>query len=270
MTLSAGSNQESRRRFNNLHEGSNEMNQLQVINQNGQLLVDSRDVAEMIGVRHSDLLERIGGYIKHLTNGKFRSLDFFVESTYIDAKKEGRPHYLITRRGCDMVANKMTGEKGVLFTAAYVTKFEEMEKAQSIDLTGLSPQLQLLIAMEHRQLQIEQKQREHEQQLTTIKETFLQRDDNWRQKINGMLNGAARRSGRSFKEIRTDSYQLLEERGKCDLNRRLANLRERLADSGHTKTKINETNRLDVIEADARLKEIYTTIVKELSIGTLV
>lgn len=26
-----------------------------------------------------------------------------------------------------MVANKMTGEKGVLFTAAYVTKFEEME-----------------------------------------------------------------------------------------------------------------------------------------------
>lgn len=27
-----------------------------------------------------------------------------------------------------MVANKMTGEKGVLFTAAYVTKFEEMEQ----------------------------------------------------------------------------------------------------------------------------------------------
>lgn len=27
-----------------------------------------------------------------------------------------------------MVANKMTGEKGVLFTAKYVTKFEEMEK----------------------------------------------------------------------------------------------------------------------------------------------
>ena len=27
-----------------------------------------------------------------------------------------------------MVANKLTGEKGVLFTAAYVTRFEEMEK----------------------------------------------------------------------------------------------------------------------------------------------
>ena len=27
-----------------------------------------------------------------------------------------------------MVANKMTGEKGILFTAEYVTKYEEMEK----------------------------------------------------------------------------------------------------------------------------------------------
>jgi len=246
------------------------MNQLQVINQNGQLLVDSRDVAEMVGVRHSDLLERIGGYIKHLTNGKFRSLDFFIESSYIDAKNESRPHYLITRKGCDMVANKMTGEKGVLFTAAYVTKFEEMEKAQAVNVTGLSPQLQLLIQMEQGLKQIEQRQQHHEEQLTTIKETFLQRDDNWRQKINGLLNGAARRSGQAYRDVRTESYQLLEERGKCDLNRRLSNLRERLADSGATKTKINDTNRMDVIEADPRLKEIYTTIVKELSIGTLV
>jgi phage regulator Rha-like protein len=32
-----------------------------------------------------------------------------------------------------MVANKMTGEKGVLFTAAYVIKFEEMEKTLKIN-----------------------------------------------------------------------------------------------------------------------------------------
>lgn len=246
------------------------MSQLQIINKNGKLLVDSRDVAEMIGVRHSDLLERIGGYIKHLTNGDFRSLDFFIESSYIDAKNESRPHYLITRKGCDMVANKMTGEKGVLFTAAYVTKFEEMEKAQAINLTGLSPQLQLLIAMEHRQIQIEQRQQHTEQQIEAIKETFLQRDDDWRKSINSMLNAAARRLHDSYKDIRSRSYEILEIRAKCDLNRRLANLRERLADSGATKTKINDTNRLDVIESDPRLKEIYTTIIKELSIGTLV
>ena len=57
-----------------------------------------------------------------------QTADFFVPSTYLDAQNQERPCYLIAKKGCDMVANKMTGEKGVLFAAAYVTKFEEMEK----------------------------------------------------------------------------------------------------------------------------------------------
>lgn len=104
------------------------MNQLQVIEQNGQLLVGSREVAEMIGKRHSDLLVSIEIYCKHLANGNFRLPDFFIKSNYRDAQGKERPCYLLTRKGCDMVANKLTGEKGVLFTAAYVTRFEEMEK----------------------------------------------------------------------------------------------------------------------------------------------
>jgi Rha family phage regulatory protein len=106
------------------------MNSLTIIKSNGQYTIDSREVAEMTEVRHSDLLEKINGYTTHLTNGKFRSSDFFIPSTYVGGNGENRPCYLITRKGCDMVANKMTGEKGVLFTAEYVTKFEEMEKAQ--------------------------------------------------------------------------------------------------------------------------------------------
>lgn len=104
------------------------MKELTIINQNGQLLVDSRDVAQMVDVRHSDLLEKISGYIHYLENGKFRSQDFFTPNTY---KTEGNNKtydcYYLTRKGCDMIANKLTGEKGVLFTATYVTRFEEME-----------------------------------------------------------------------------------------------------------------------------------------------
>lgn len=247
------------------------MSQLKLVTVNGEFAADSREVAEMTGKRHDHLIRDIEGYVSILNQTPNLGADqFFIESTYGAGTGKSYKCYLLTRKGCDMVANKMTGEKGVLFTAAYVTKFEEMEKTQSLDLSGLSPQLQLLIQMEQGLKQIEQRQQHTEHQLTTIKETFLQHDENWRQKINGLLNGAARRSGMSFKDIRTTSYELLEERGKCDLNRRLANLRDRLADSGATKTKINDTNRLDVIESDPRLKEIYTTIVKELSIGTLV
>ena len=110
------------------------MNELQVFNFNQVDVVDSREVAKLVDVRHADLLEKIGGYIRHLTNGKFRSLDFFIPSTYQDSKGETRPCYLLTKKGCDMVANKMTGEKGVLFTAAYVTAFERMQEQMALTL----------------------------------------------------------------------------------------------------------------------------------------
>lgn len=42
-------------------------------------------------------------------------------------KGETRPCYLLTKKGCDMVANKMIGDKGILFTAEYVTAFENMK-----------------------------------------------------------------------------------------------------------------------------------------------
>uniref|UniRef100_UPI00164356BB Rha family transcriptional regulator n=2 Tax=Bacillus TaxID=1386 RepID=UPI00164356BB len=97
-------------------------NNLQVIEQNGQLLVDSREVAEMVGKRHTDLLRSIDGYVTILLNAKLRSVEFFLESTYQDSTGRSLKHFYLTRKGCDMVANKMTGEKGVLFTAAYVTQ----------------------------------------------------------------------------------------------------------------------------------------------------
>ena len=50
-----------------------------------------------------------------------------------------------------------------------------------------------------------------------------------------------------------------EKRGRCDLSARVRNGRDRLADSGATKTKkIEAFGRMDVIEADARLeRNIY-------------
>jgi Rha family phage regulatory protein len=109
------------------------MKDLMVINQNGQFVIDSRDVAEMIDKRHDHLLRDIEGYIETLDkseNPNLGSLNFFISNTYtVDGNTKRYPCYLLTRKGCDMVGNKMTGEKGVLFTAAYVTKFEEMEKS---------------------------------------------------------------------------------------------------------------------------------------------
>lgn len=89
-----------------------------IIEQNGQKVVDSREVAEMVDKRHDHLMRDIDGYCEILTNPKLGALNFFIPANYVDAKGEARRCFLLTRMGCDMVANKLTGEKGVLFTAA--------------------------------------------------------------------------------------------------------------------------------------------------------
>jgi Rha family phage regulatory protein len=104
------------------------MRDMKILNNNGQLLVDSRDVAEMIDKNHSHLLRDIEGYKNVIDqNPKLDSDQFFIESSYNAGTGKSYKCYQLTKKGCDMVANKLTGEKGVLFTATYVTKFEEME-----------------------------------------------------------------------------------------------------------------------------------------------
>lgn len=96
-----------------------------------EYVVDSRQVAEMTGKNHKDLMRSIREYIDIMNNSierNFTPNEFFIESSYKDSIGRTLPCYLLTKKGCDMVANKMTGEKGVLFTAAYVTAFEEMRK----------------------------------------------------------------------------------------------------------------------------------------------
>ncbi|EMJ5758777.1 Rha family transcriptional regulator [Clostridioides difficile] len=138
------------------------MNDLTIINQNNQFLVESREVAELIEKKHDNLLRDIRGYKKILEDSSnLKSQDFFIESTYINTQNKIQPCYLLTKKGCDMVANKMTGEKGIIFTAIYVTKFEEMEQ----ELKKQQPKLpttykealqQLLVEVEEKeQLQLE-------------------------------------------------------------------------------------------------------------------
>ena len=107
------------------------MKELQVFNSNGKDVVDSREVAEMVERNHKDLLRDIRNYTGILEKSAERKIapsDFFIPHTYRDSMGRTLPCYLLTKKGCDMVANKMTGEKGVLFTAAYVSAFEKMRE----------------------------------------------------------------------------------------------------------------------------------------------
>ncbi|HCP7141167.1 TPA: phage antirepressor KilAC domain-containing protein, partial [Clostridioides difficile] len=105
--------------------------------------------------------EKTKGIIDILNDNNFVVVDYFIKSAYLDLKNENRKCYNVTKLGCDFLANKFTGEKGIIFTARYVKRFNKMEQ----ELKEQQPKLpttykealqQLLIEVEEKeQLQLE-------------------------------------------------------------------------------------------------------------------
>ena len=98
-------------------------------------VIDSREVAEMMGKTHGALLKDLQGskdgksigIIPTLEKSNFDLSNYFVESSYKAGTKEYKC-YLCTKLGCELLGNKQQGEKGILFTAKYVARFNEYEK----------------------------------------------------------------------------------------------------------------------------------------------
>ena len=66
-------------------------------NNDGELVVTSRQVAEDFGKRHSEVLRAIEDKIE--INAILRSSKYFIESTYIDKANRKSKEYLLTRDG---------------------------------------------------------------------------------------------------------------------------------------------------------------------------
>lgn len=99
------------------------------------------EIAEMIGINHWQILRKLEGskdrkgYIQVLADNHLVVSDYFIDSTYLDESGKLNKQYKCTKMGCDFLANKFTGEKGIIFTAKYVKRFNDMEQAiQSIDI----------------------------------------------------------------------------------------------------------------------------------------
>lgn len=89
--------------------------------------LDSREVAEMVGKEHKNIIRDIRGYLVEFSQLNFEPSDFFIESTYKNERGKVYPCYLITKKGCEFIAHKLTGVKGTEFTAKYINRFHEIE-----------------------------------------------------------------------------------------------------------------------------------------------
>lgn len=144
-----------------------------------------------------------------------------------------------------------------------------------MDKSQLSPQLQMFGAMFDSQVKIELKQKEQEhriqqveQKQENIEQILMLNPVEWRKKVTKVLNRIAESRGgfEEYRNVRNESYQFLEERAHCLLNRRLNNRKKEMICNGVPKSKVNKVSKLDVIADDVKLTEIYLSIVKEMAI----
>ncbi len=246
------------------------MKDLQVVEHNNEFYVDSREVAEMVDKRHADLVRSIENYLVVLgQNAKLRSDDFFLESTYQAGTGKQYKHYLLTKKGCDMVANKMTGSKGVLFTAMYVDAFHKMDEyIKQSQLNVPQTPMQALEMMFKVQKDQEQFNKEMERQITGIRHIVGIETKNWRNDTNKILSAIAQHlgGGDMHKKVKSEAYKALEEKGRCNLKIRMQNRKGKMLANGATKTQINKLSKLDVITDEPRLIEIYISVIKNMAI----
>ncbi len=126
----------------------------------------------------------------------------------------------------------------------------------------------LIIMQAQSMKDVKQRLENVEKQQENIKEIILLNPNEWRKKTTILLNKIAvvRGGFEEYRIVRNESYEKLEDRAHCRLERRLTNRRREMALNGVPKSKIDSVSKLDIIAEDVKLIEIYLAVVKDMAI----
>ena len=162
-------------------------------------------------------------------------------------------------------------------------------KSPSIDLDELDPETKLMNLLvqsisrnelETKRIAAEQKQIKETVEIQgkaiqTVKETFTKgaSEQETTQWVNHCITKIAESPnfmftfGNRYAAARNESYQRLTTKAGCRLDQKVRNAIARAEEKGSTQAQKNNINKLTVIMADRRLKEIYVGVIKEMMIA---
>lgn len=226
--------------------------------ENGEVKLDSRMIAKHFEKEHRHVLRDIRTEVEAIEKAGLATESIFGLSDYEDTTGRRLPCYTMTEEG----AMQLAARYDAVARRKLILMIKEMKQ-----VAAPKTQAEMLALMAQQAVEQERKLTAIEGAVNTIKETIIHEPDKWREEINRMLNRVSKKLGPDhFRLIRTDSYKALEGRARVDLARREMNLKARLLSQGAKTTELNKVCKLDVIEADPKLREIYTGIVKSLVI----
>ena len=97
---------------------------LEVMEVDGVRYLESRDIAECIRKKHSDILKTIRVACWQMAGCGIKSDGFFREAVYEDGNGLQRPCFLVTKAGCTILSARASWEKGRVLTKAYLEAFD--------------------------------------------------------------------------------------------------------------------------------------------------
>lgn len=245
----------------------------------GQRVVTFKDIDVVHGRPEGTARKRFADNRKHFVEGE----DFFIvtpqdlENSEMSEKRtlenditSNRGTALITEQGYLMLVKSFTDDLAWKVQRQLVSSYFRVR--QLVD-ERLSPETKMLFQMINQiattELQAKEAKELAQKAIVTtenIKDAVKPILDNWREEINIKFNRIQKSCGTEFNVLRNEMYSELERRAGCDLGTRLRNKKQRMSDSGCTKTEIKNTNRMDIIDEDKKLREIFSKIVSEYEI----
>lgn len=233
------------------------------IDENGVAQLNAEDISRGLGFTQNKngveyvRWERVNGYVAE-----------FGFSPLVG--KEYWPENLVYRLG--FKAENGTGKQ---FQAMLAD--EILPAIRRTGVYAVKPMSQLEILAQATQALLEQDkeikrlsatQTEQAEEIKDIREIVALSPNDWRKETASLINKMARNLGSNdhIRDIRAESYKLLNERFGVSLEQRLINKRRRMADEGVCKSKRDKLNHMDVIAEDKKLIEGYVAIIKEMAI----
>lgn len=124
------------------------MNDLEILNENGQLVVSSRQISENFSRTHKDVVNSIEKLIEGI--GKSSST-YFMESEYKNEQnKQMYKEYLLNRDGFSLLVMGFNGPSALNWKLKYIKAFNEMEQFLKNVQPKLSKELQAIIMIDQR------------------------------------------------------------------------------------------------------------------------
>ena len=237
------------------------MNELITINNDGQPVASSRDIAEHFGKEHRNVLRDVDDLKKDLLN--FEQMFFDVEIPDSYGRKQRA--YLMNRDGFSLLVMGFTGKSALEWKIKYIEAFNKME--QQLRSKPLTPAEQLL---ENAKIMVE-----HERRISLVEKKYdcignsiyelskpTPSGDTWQADTLHQIRQLCAENNLNYQQFITDLYKELEESAGVNLETRRKNKRNRLELQGAKYAEIQKVSKLSIVSEDKKLREILSNLVR--------